>query len=281
MTRKWEQDAGHRAGAAGRRPRRTLSEELGWFSGFPAIALICGIIALGVVSVLDVIPPHSERRCDLSRFSIATDGSLSVRQQCVLHDDLERLERIELNAQGEWLRRLFGTSAGDAAAGAELRDWLTARITRVGHRRVHEAIAANLGHAARTGALAEEHPYGAVVFTSQYFRADRMSRLGVLVHEARHSDGDRNISLGVVDADHPDTSHVRCRMLAIAPASPGELTDSGCDEGITGAHGYEWIFLTNIWRSCSSCSDEERAQARDAALRARGYLLQLPDLDLR
>ncbi len=121
-----------------------------------------------------------------------------------------------------------------------------------------------------------------MIFTADYFKQPRIKRIGTLIHEARHSDGDRHLSQGVVDHDHPDTAHGQCLTGSLTGATGPRLSEDGCEAHFDGAYSYEAVFHFNVQKSCTSCSAEERQQAgtygRDALF---NHHREIPDLSPR
>jgi hypothetical protein len=200
--------------------------------------------------------------CGLDAAGIKADASLSREQACLVYGDLMFLKGMQFSEQGPQFEKWFGAGKPEEA-GQRVFDWVKARTTLLGKRRVVDAYAANLGHAARAKAIAESHPYGSIVLTDEFFAlTSRIKRLAVYVHEARHSDGDANLKAGTVDQDHPDTSHGFCRVVSIKPQPQGTLGDNGCDPTFNAAYAYQAIFLNNLAKACVNCSDAEKAEAK-------------------
>jgi hypothetical protein len=207
----------------------------------------------------------------LKAFGMTSDGTLTDAQACLIFNDLVWLKSARLGSNGDYLKKFYGVDDPDKA-GEKVIDWLKTRMTKVGKLGVHQAFAANLGHASRAKATPTDYAYGHVVFTDEFFKlSSRVQRVGVYVHEARHSDGDKAMKDKKVDAEtNPDTSHGGCRVAGMAgtPAPAGTVGDSGCDRKFNGAYAYQCVLMKNLAEACITCSQAEKDEAKADAKKA-------------
>ena len=98
-----------------------------------------------------------------------------------------------------------------------------------------------------------------------FFNSDQIFRIGILLHEARHSDGGHN-------------RHYYCPVLYLDDDGIPYKTESGtklsgkyaCDKSPYGSVGIEIIFYSNVVNFCTNCSSEIKERAfylREAMLR--------------
>jgi hypothetical protein len=210
--------------------------------------------------------PAAARTCTLDSFGFTTDSSFTPAQVCQVYDDLTYLSAMSFSAFGPGFSSMFACS--DAAHGGRcVTAWLRSRIRALSVGRVSGASAANLGHAARVGSagVPATTPPGSIMLTSAFFALSRIGRLSTLVHEARHTDGDRNITWlrdhhVESDPSHPTTNHVPARVARLegSGAPPGP-SDAGVDDSFTdgGAYAYMLVFVDNV-EACTNCSQDDR-----------------------
>jgi hypothetical protein len=209
------------------------------------------------------------RTCSLGSFGITTDASLSSAQVCAVNDDLLYLSAMSFSSIGPGFSAMF--SCTDAAHGGRcLADWLRPRLTRLSFRAVGGMDAANLGHAARIGepGVPPTTPVGSVVLATSYFGLSRIARLATLIHEARHTDGDRNVSWLQAhhldsEPNHPSTNHVSARNVVLADAgSTAVASEAGPDDSFEDGGGYAYmlVFVDNV-ANCSSCASADTDRA--------------------
>lgn len=107
--------------------------------------------------------------------------------------------------------------------------------------------------------LARTYGWDQIQITPSFPRVDVVRRAVVLLHEARH------FSL----PDHG--GHVVCpkpfldaQGRDIVSVLTGESVAGlkSCDVGANGSYGLEYVFLTNLARGCSNCTEEITSKAR-------------------
>jgi hypothetical protein len=220
-------------------------------------------LLLAAASLRAAADPPPDPSCGLNTIGIKTDSTLTRDQASLVYNDLMYLKGMKFSSQGPLLQKYFGLTGSPDEAGPKIFDWVKARTTQLGRRAVVQAYAANLGHASRAGSVSDNYPYGYIVLTDEFFTvSSRIKRLEVYLHEARHSDGDKYIADGKIDANHPNTSHGFCRTASTSPQPRGTLADNGCDPNILGAYGYQAIFLNNVSAACANCTEDEKNEAK-------------------
>jgi hypothetical protein len=105
-------------------------------------------------------------------------------------------------------------------------------------------------------------------------RLNRLSRAGIFVHEARHSDctGGLPVSdLERIAAGLPPLQESCGHSHAICPAGHDYAGLPACDQHAWGAYAVQNVFFKAVLESCDSCSEEERqialAEYADSASR--------------
>jgi hypothetical protein len=227
---------------------------------------------LALLSLL-LLAPAGAFACDLGDFGIRVLGSLEPAQACKVHEALTYLRGLRFENPGENARWMYNLPDEGAASGEDVLRWLQHRMRFVRRGLVNGGLAGNMGLARRMlerdGGEMHEHvrsaPWASIALSDRFFAADKIERLGALLHEARHSDGDYHVMRSLVDDEHPDTAHRACLMARLS-GSPGGSTlvnESGCDRGLLGAYGYEMVFFFNLAHGCAGCSSSDRSRARD------------------
>ena len=89
--------------------------------------------------------------------------------------------------------------------------------------------------------LSQYHPNSSKVDSL----GNSLFRMGLLFHEARHSDGHGEHTIFPHDAP--------CSQTAVAKESR-----SGCDSALNGAYGIEFTFLNYAIQACDRCSEKEK-----------------------
>jgi len=207
--------------------------------------------------------------------SIRFDCTLEQAKYQMIAKDLGHLRSFHLSGRtSAELKRLLGLRD---TSGPSLLGWLQERIRyilsedfdslpedkkiiglnygsfRVIHSRDSRTLLPKLLIPGHGFVEVNSHWSGIVQLSSAFFgssfdnvqgleRAKTIQRLGILFHEARHSEGSR---------DNPGLPHVRC------PSGKGIPGEWACDQGYSGAYGVESLFLKGAIESCSTCTNAE------------------------
>lgn len=212
-----------------------------------------------------------EHKPDIGNIKI--DCTLDSDKYSLISNDLKQLESLYLfGSSALQLRRTLNLSN---TSGNTLKFWLEERVKFIfaedfqssSTRRSTAAInigsmyarrAKRLGQSpyilnlpGHTQVKVDSHQAGAIQLGPAFFsdeypsewnieRAQTILRLGVLIHEARHSDDD-------------GFPHIRCPDTH--PTRPQELA---CDQSSHGSYGIEYLFLKSAHESCHECTDFEK-----------------------
>ena len=255
-------------------------------------AMLLGPLQGGCGPQLEEFCQHPNQKHSMIR-GIQIHCGFSESQREVIAHDLETLMQLNLKGpSADALQSLLETSD---LTPASLQTWLTKRIHTLLPPNIDSApgpeglVAHNYGaalfeSARKTGShqawipgfgtIAVDSPrIGLVQLTQSYFdsmsdievgpRTSRhpeepLRRLGLLFHEARHSDGNGS------DAGYP---HVTC------PSGHSSASKLACDATPTGAYMIQSRFLQAAAEGCTECSASEKTILSYEAFQAKRQVM--------
>jgi hypothetical protein len=111
---------------------------------------------------------------------------------------------------------------------------------------------------------------GIVELGKTYANTPAMVRIGALIHEARHSDctgGLTSQSLKQIKAGLDIDQHSCGHLHIQCPPEKGVYAGAyACDQETWGAYAVQAVYALAIENNCSSCTSEERSEARAIAV---------------
>lgn len=154
-----------------------------------------------------------------------TEEQLRILESTI--DQLKALESGELKIDKKVYRRLsrFSEMFGVPFRGKEVVDWILARIRRISY---HNSPTA-----------AQNQNRGSFVVGEIFFtKINTLERLYLLIHEARHSDGDGH-------------DHIKCpkdfKFISAAQPDMDLEREASCDPGRDGAYAFQAAFLFELY----------------------------------
>lgn len=188
-----------------------------------------GAFAVGIVLMPDV-------------HAIEAPSPEFIRAVQVYQMDVSALSQVRIKSKASLFKSFFGSSDSSG-----IQRFITTRVKNIGYSsQVPEGVLAAAGE-------------GVMFLTPAYHASDspQVSRLAVVVHEARH-------------LDQSPWAHVWCPSpyyftLGSRAYRVPELEHvpiQACDDTEYGAYGVQYTFLRAIGESCSNCTDKVKMDAR-------------------
>ena len=205
----------------------------------------------------DIVNEYKEASCSPSLIPFELETVFSHQQRCQLISDLRILRKISLSKFGDKYIEVFNPSLSSEYAGEDLYNWLIERVKRIYFIDSRISTAINYGLCEDTGVCSSSYQRGDVGLDNSYFdKATPLERIKILIHEARHTDGQDSRNGKFVSGLYSDTLHINCNRSNISTTgSIDSYVGKTCDDNLDGSIGASLIFLGNLILNCDQCEN--------------------------
>ncbi len=211
------------------------------------------MLGLNLLLFLSFSPPALAQSSTEFESPVRFEAAVTSEIKDQFNSDLQMFFSIQGSGQSPLNQQVYGQMSGEA-----YRVWFTGRIYSVGiETEVPDGVVAMVEPELFPNQIRLTKLYIGGVVPQAY-------RLGVLLHEARHTEDDNGFWMHAIcpkryaDKNGKPIRGIFSRIpLAKKPA---------CDERLLGSYGIQTIFYANLARYCTNCTEKMRSDAELYAL---------------